>query len=265
MNEIFEALNREFILPFQPFAFQERIITESAGFRNVLLPLRVGAGKTYISTCIGLWLSMATDISQLFFIVPAPLVTQWGRWLEEITFSDGTPLDTLVYAGSPKQREQMDFEHDCIIMSRQIFVRDYHTRIRNEVGIRSDIFVVYDEAHQGLRKVNNTVWRLFKDFTINKRSVLLSGTPVSTPMDSYAIIKLLDPTVYPTKRKFEQEHVLDRDFFGNVTEWKKLDLLNARLYAHAVEMKEGEMVELPGLTVEPVQYELAPGHRRLYD
>ena len=93
-SKMFELLNNEFTLPFQPFPFQERIITEAAKFRNVLLPLRVGAGKTYISTCLGLWLSIAEDVSQLFFIVPAPLVTQWGRWLEEIPLSDGTLLDT---------------------------------------------------------------------------------------------------------------------------------------------------------------------------
>lgn len=265
MSVIIEALNKEFAMPFQPYEYQERVVKEAAAFDNVLLPLRVGAGKTPIATWLGLWHSMASDIERLLFLVPAPLVIQWGRWLEKITFLDGTPLDVLVYQGSPADRKDMNFDHDCIVMSHQIFVRDYHDRISPDMSKDSKVFVTYDESQDGLRKARNKIWLLFKHFTANKRTVLLSGTPVSTPGDCYAVIKLLSPEIYQNKRVFEQEHVLNKDFFGNITEWKGLDILKQNLYRKAVRVAPEELNELPGLIVEKVPYELTPKHMALYE
>lgn len=264
MGVIFEALNKEFAMPFQPYDYQERVVKEAAGFDNVLLPLRVGAGKTPIATWLGLWHSMASDIERLLFLVPAPLVIQWGRWLEKMTFLDGSPLDVLVYQGSPAKRKRMHFDHDCIVMSHQIFVRDYYDRITSNMGKDSRVFVTYDESQDGLRKAGNKIWRLFKHFTMNKRTVLLSGTPVSTPADCYSVIKLLSPDIYRNKRQFEQDHVDAKDFFGNVTAWKGLDILKQNLYAKAVLVDKEELQELPGLIVEKVPYELTPKHMKLY-
>ena len=264
MSIIMEALNKEFIFPFQPYLYQERVTEEAAPFDNVLLPLRVGAGKTPIATWLGLWHSMASDIERLLYLVPAPLVTQWGRWLEKITFIDGSPLDVLIYQGSPAERKKMNFDHDCIVMSHQIFVRDYHDRISPNMSKDHNVFVTYDESQDGLRKAGNKIWRLFKHFTANKRTVLLSGTPVSTPGDCYAVIKLLSPEIYRNKRVFEQEHVSDKDFFGNITAWKDLDILKENLYKKAVLVAPEELNELPGLTVEKVPYVLTPKHMLLY-
>lgn len=264
MSVIMEALNNEFAMPFQPYDYQERVVKEAAGFDNVLLPLRVGAGKTPIATWLGLWHSMASDVERLLFLVPAPLVTQWSRWLEKITFLDGDALDVLAYQGTPAQRAKMTFAHDCIIMSHQIFVRDYHTRVSPDMSKDSHVFVTYDESQDGLRKAGNKIWRLFKHFTSNKRTVLLSGTPVSTPGDCYAVIKLLSPEIYKNKRAFEREHVDGKDFFGQVTAWKNLDILKQNLYSKAILVRPEELTELPGLIVEKVPYQLTPKHMALY-
>lgn len=264
MGVIFDSLNEEFAFPFQPYDYQERVVKEAAGLDNVLLPLRVGAGKTPIATWLGLWHSMASDISRLLYLVPAPLVTQWSRWLEKLSFLDGTPLDVLAYQGTPAKRAKMNFEHDCIVMSHQIFVRDYHTRISPDMSKDSGVFVTYDESQDGLRKARNKIWRLFKHFTVNKRTALLSGTPVSTPADCYSVIKLLSPDIYRNKRAFEQQHVDGTDFFGNITAWKGLDTLQQNLYAKAILVHSDELQELPGLIVEKIPYELTPKHMKLY-
>jgi len=264
MNRLFELLYQEFKFPFRPYDFQQRIIEMAAGFDKVLLPLKVGTGKTAIATWLGLWSSMHSNTRTLMFLVPAPLVIQWGRWLESIKFIDGSPLDVLVYVGSPKQREKMHFDHDCVVMSHQIFSKDYVKRLA-KIASRNDIFVVYDESQDGLRKVGNKIWRHFRSFTVNKKTVLMSGTPVSVPMDNYAVIKLLTPETYKTKRAFERMHVADRDFFGNITEWKELELLRQNLYLRAVEMLPGEGKQLPGLVVEKIPYNLSPKHLKLYN
>ena len=261
--EIFDRLNMEFSLPFQPYDYQKRVIEEASKFDKVLLPLRVGAGKTQISTWLGLFLSMEKGVERLMFLVPAPLVTQWVRWLTKVKFKDGDPLDVLAYQGTPKQRKKMDFDHDCVVMSHQIFVKDY-SRISSEIGKDQNTFVVYDESQDGLRKPGNKIWRYFKYFTQNKRIALLSGTPVSTPMDVYGVVKLLSPEIYRSKRHFEQQHVESTDFFGNVTEWRNLDLLYENLYAKAVLVNPEDLQELPGLTVEKVPYKLSARHMKLY-
>lgn len=265
MTNIFEIINKEFIFPFEPYLYQSKALNKSALFRNLLLPLKVGRGKTPMATWRVLFDALAHDVDQGLFIVPPSLVIQWHRWLKCIKHISGARLDVLAYYGSPAERAKMDLVNpDMIVMSRNIFVKDFK-RISRELGPKSPVHVVYDEAQEGLRNSSNKIWRYYHQFTCNKRTTLLSGTIVDSPPNVYAICKLLDPTIYPTKRKFENLHVGEMDYFGNVTSWKNEDLMRENLYKNAVLIPDSELAELPGLVIQEVPYELGARHRKLYD
>lgn len=262
---IYQDLEGEFKLPFEPYDYQHTALNEAAEFDKLLLHLKVGRGKTAMATWLGLYHSLNNGVEKMLFLVPATLVIQWARWLRSVQFIDGDPLDVLTYKGTPKQRAEMNFDHDCIVMSHQIFVKDYKVRIARELSKDPNIFVTYDESQNGLRKVGNKIWRYFNYLTLNKRVVLLSGTPVSTPMDVYGVVKLLNPQIYPSKRKFLLCHVKEEDYFGNIVEWKNLEMMHEALYKNAVTIPDSAVAELPGLIVDTIPYELAPKHRKLYD
>lgn len=265
MTDIFDIINKEFVLPFEPYDYQRKALNKAAHFKDLLLPLKVGRGKTPMATWRILFDALAHDVDQGIIIVPAPLVTQWHRWLSKIRHITGGPLDILAYQGSPAARDAMDIAiPDMIIMSRQIFVNDFD-RINRELGAKTAVHVVYDEAQEGLRNISNRIWRCYHRFVCNKRTTLLSGTIVNNPANTYAICKLLDSKIYPTKRRFENLHYKDVDFFGKVTGWKNLDLMKSNLYKNAVLIDDKDLPELPGLIIQDVPYQLSKKHRKLYD
>ena len=122
---IYQEIKEEFKLPFDPYDYQHTALNESAEFEKLLLHLKVGRGKTAMATWLGLYHSLNNGVTRMLFIVPATLVIQWARWLRSVQFIDGDPLDVITYKGTPKQRAEMSFDHDCIVMSHQIFVKDY--------------------------------------------------------------------------------------------------------------------------------------------
>ncbi len=243
-QDVFDILSEEFILPFPAYDYQRTALTKSIVFDKLLFPLKVGRGKTAMATWRALWDSLAHGVEQIIFLVPATLVVQWSRWLSSIKFSDGSDLDVLTYQAPPAKRAVMDLKGvDIVVMSHQIFVKDY-LRI-SKATQRKKVHVVYDESQDGLRKVGNKIYRNFKTFTLDKRITLLSGTPVTNPMDTYAVVKLMSPEIYPTKRFFERMHVGNTDYFGNITEWKNLEKMKAALYHKAVDIPDSAVAELP--------------------
>ncbi len=263
-KSVFEDLNKEFILPFQPYPFQEAALNEAVSYDSLLLPLQVGRGKTAMATWLGLWHSLHNGIKRLLFLVPAPIVVQWGDWLKSIRFIDGVGLDVVVYEGSVAKRKTLNFDHDCIVMSHQIFLKDFFKKIAPAMSRDPNVFVVYDESQDGLRKSENKIWQFFLQFTLNKRILLLSGTPVTTPMDTFAIVKLLSPEIYPNKKQFISAHVGAVDKFGRVTDWLNLELMQRALYNKAVLVKAEDMSQLPDVVIDAVNYQLAPKHLRHY-
>lgn len=260
MEELYDNFN----FPFSPHNFQTVVFNEAIQHKKFGLWLGVGTGKTFLSTAIAMQHSIVGDVETLLFIVPPRLVYQWSDWLSVITFEDGDSLDITTYEGTPTQRKKMSFGVDVIIMSHNIFRQDYK-RILLELGKDKNVYVVYDEAHMGLRKPSNKIWRYLKNFTASKPLLLLTATPVGNPMDAYGIIKLLDPICYQTKRHFTALHVAKEDFFGNVTHWKNLDIMHTNLYAHAYKLESDEVIDLPPVVYSQIKYQLTPKHKKLYD
>lgn len=265
MQSAMQSVYEEFKFPFAPKDFQLRAFTEAIDIDSVLLWCPVGSGKTALATWVALYHSITSSVDQIMVVVPASLVTQWCEWFNGIQFSDGSRLEVLAYQGTPMVRQHMPIQSvDVIVMSHNIFRKDY-PHLRSLYSASSRLIVLYDESQDGLRKPGNAIWRQFKQFTVNKRAVLISGTPISAPGDTYGVVKILDPNIYMSRRHFDMVHVGNRDFWGNVTEWKNLDEMHINLMKVAVRVTESELDELPPVIFDKVVYELGKKHMELYN
>jgi len=219
--------------------------------------------NTYISTLLGLYHSIHNDVHTLLFIVPPRLVHQWATWLSEITFADGDKLDIVAYQGTPAKRKKSSLDADCIVVSQNIFRGDYK-RFTKELGTDRNVMVIYDEAHMGLRKLSNKIYKCVSTFTIGKKLLLLTATPIGNPSDTYAIVKLLDPTIYKRKKDFERKHVGDVDYFGNIISWRNLDKMHENLYAKAYKLEARDVLDMQPVIYSDVLYPLNDKHMEAY-
>jgi SNF2 family DNA or RNA helicase len=93
----------------------------------------------------------------------------------------------------------------------------------------------------------------------------MTGTPISTPADAYAYIKLVSPGTYRSYDMFENIHVKERDFFKNVTEWGNLDLLKTNLAKRSSFISTPEAhPDMPRALVSEIDYDLEKHHAALY-
>jgi len=203
------------------------------------------------------------EIDVSVILLPPILIDLWARWLAKITRTDGTPLKVVIYRGSPAQRAQIRFDgSEIVLMSIQIFKKDIERIERETAGRRCHVIV--DEAHC-LKDVGTGNYKTLRDFAADKSLQLLTGTPLNSPGDAYAYVKLLSPSIYRNLKQFELIHVGERDFFNNVVKWSNLDLLQQNLMHNADrKTKEEVLLDLPECTIMPIHYELDPKHLKLY-
>jgi hypothetical protein len=89
-----------------------------------------------------------------------------------------------------------------------------------------------DEGHS-LKNVGTATHKAVRDFAAGQHLQILTGTPVSQPGDAYGYVRLKTPSVYSSEAQFMNLHVEEKDFFGNVTKWQNLDLMNKNLMLQA--------------------------------
>lgn len=122
-------------------------------------------------------------------------------------------------------------------------------------------------VHNCIKNVQSQNYRHMRDFLLHGdvEIMLLTGTPLTTPLDGFAFIKTVAPTVYKSLTQFENCHVGERDFFGKITSWRNLDLLADNLKVNSVRIQRREVYkELPPVIFSPIEYELDPAHYKLY-
>lgn len=248
--------------PFELYPFQ----VEDT---NILAPrprsgyyAECGLGKTATSTHCSIYKLEQGHVNMVVMIVPPILIPQWGKWLRSIKRSDGSTFNVVEYAGTPAQRKAMNLDVDFIIVSIQIFKRDIE-RLERECR-RKSVHVCVDEA-QMIKNVGSGNYKMVRDFAMDKSLQLLTGTPLNSPEDAYAYVKLIAPEIYRSYKAFMQTHVLEQDFFGNVTKWQNLDLLQRNLLFQSIRRtKEEVLKDLPECTIVPIEYDLDPAHLKLY-
>lgn len=239
---------------FQLTGKQIEAVDEAARFSKVLLNLEVGVGKTVIATAIALMLGYEKNL----VVVPPILVTPWLKWLVQMG------CNVIAYRGTPAQRKAMDLKSaSWIIMSHDIFRRDFEL-IRASVS-KFSYGLILDEA-QALKSPKSVLFRSVLQLTAGEHGLqLLTGTPISSVLDSYSYIKLKTPQAYRSYGQFVNMHVKEYDFFNNPKEFQNLDLLKQNFDIQTI---TGTKEEFHGFKLEPIfpdgTYELDPQHYKLY-
>lgn len=249
----YEQVASEFALPLTPYPYQIDTINKLAPLPRAGYWLDPGTGKTLTST-----ISCLHKHRQVVVLAPPILGVMWVRFLRTIP-----GITVAHYAGAPKVRSEMDLNVDFLVMSIQIFKRDYDSLVsRLDYNITLNI----DEC-TSVKGLDSDNHRSVVDIMKRKDAhlLLLSGTPISAPEDSYAYSKLLNTGAYRNFKHWCNVHVESYDFFGNIAEYKNLDLMYENMKINSVRvLKEDVLKYLPTVTFVPLVYQLDPAHARLY-
>lgn len=101
------------------------------------------------------------------------------------------------------------------------------------------------------------------------RQIMLSATPIeNSPEDWFNCVRLLDPTVYGSVKKFHDTFVARFDYWGNVETWQKLDLMGAKAahITHQVDKADPDIAALfPKIREEEVILDMHEADRKLYN
>lgn len=100
----------------------------------------------------------------------------------------------------------------------------------------------------------------------HRNLILMTGTPLTTPADTYGYTRFTFPSAYPSKMLFDVQHVAGRDIFDAVTEWKDEELMNQNFLHNSARVFRREIdPDLPPVIYEPIVYDLLPEHKKAYD
>lgn len=253
----YELVKERFQLPVECYQFQQGAINDLAHLDRIGLYLDVGTGKTITSIVIALFKLLTESAGTVICLMPPILLTNWSRTLAKIP-----GITHTVYRGSPAKRAKMNLDVDFILMSYQIFKKDWSKL--QEFYMSRTVVIICDEA-QAVKNVGSDTHKKVRDFAVCNHLMLLTGTPLSYPVDAYAYVKLVSPNIYRNQLQFERVHVTEYDFFGKATGFANLDLLNENLRVNSVRvLKEDVLHELPPVTYTELYYELNADHLKLY-
>lgn len=262
MVDAYSEVTEHFELPFEFRTYQVDTLNDLAPRPRAGYYLPTGTGKTAVSTAAALY-KMLKSSTRLQAIVAMPpiLVPGWGRWLKKIKGRHRN-VTFIEYRGTPRERREMKLDADFILMSMEIFKRDFERLTKAFAG--KDVILMVDEA-TSIKNVGTSNHKKVNEFSAGRDLMLLTGTPISKPGDGYAYVKLVAPGTYRNLNHFENIHVAERDFFDNVVAWQNLDLLKSNMQINAVQLiKEECLPDLPPVSYIPSHYRLDKEHYALY-
>ena len=247
-------------IPFELWPFQQQAVNELAPRPRAAYYAEVGTGKTAMSTVHANFQLEIGMADSWVVTVPPILVTAWCRWLQRIP-----GLKVLQYKGTPKERDKLALEDEFhyYVMSLPIFKRDYP---RIEAAFKDKNPGSLNDESTAVKNIESDNYKYIRDFSAGRSLILNTGTPLATPEDAYAYVKLIAPDVYRNKRQFDNLHVAKRDFFDNVVKWDNLDLLHENMKINSCRLlKAVHLPELPQPVYTEIPYDLHPDHLRLYN
>lgn len=247
-----------YTLPFDLLPFQARDLNKLGPCPRTGLYWEAGVGKTVEGVAFALYRFITGEAQRAVVIMPPIILDQWARFLGSIP-----GLTVQIYRGTPTQRKKIKLGDALFtLVGIQIFKQDYE-RFANEFA--SETYVILDEAHS-IKNVSSDNHRKYSNFVVDKSHTLMTGTPISSPEDVYAYVKLVSPGVYRNKTQFLRLHAGERDFWNKIISWKNLDLLEENLAMNTSRVLRTDVLkDLPELTFTPMPYQLAPAHLRLYN
>lgn len=252
--KLFETAVAGLKLPFELAPLQASDCKELAPYERNGLFLEVGCGKTVMATV----LSEMWERPQTLVTMPPILLQQWKDWIELV--KPGVRVG--VHYGPKRDGKALDA--DWVLTSHAIFRDDF--RQITEKFVRRDFTMIADEA-QNLKNTGSKLFRYTDTLSGGRPLALLTGTPTTKPVDAYAYIDLKTPKMYRSLAHFENMHVADRDFFGQVTEWRDLETVSERLMLQSVKRTKEEVFkgQLNPPEYFQLRYNLDPKHYKLYE
>lgn len=250
---------KKYDFPFTPLPDQREKIDwhVSECINHVGMYWGMGSGKTFGSTLLNTIYREETG-AQVIQTVPPILLRQWEKWLKRCGIS------VKIYSGTKKQRSKITLDRDTryFVTTLGILKNDFD-RIYDTFSSRK-ISVTVDEATD-VKNFESGNFRAILQLSSGQAIMPMTGTPLATPRDAYAYIKLVSPGIYRSYTQFENIHVAQRDFFGTVTEWKNLELLRKNLAQRAsfIDTREAHP-DMPRATIDGVDYDLDAHHMKLY-
>lgn len=256
---IYERVEEVHPLPFKLFPFQVETVEELGDKPRAGYYLDPGTGKTACSTASALFKKLTRN-SQTVVAMPPILLEGWAKWLGKIP-----GIKTTVYKGTPKKRQGLSLDADFILVSLSIFKLDFD---RFDAYFRGKpVTLIVDEA-TSVKNIGSANHKMVHNFVINHDCdlLLLTATPLTTPADAYAYVKLIAPGTYRNLNQFEKIHIAERDFFDKPVRWQHLDVLAENMAQNSKRViKEEVLDQLPQVTYTPMFYELDPKHLKLYN
>ena len=269
-----DTVLKQVTLPFDRLRpYQEEDVNTFALYDHCAPFLDLGLGKTIEAILIASYKLIIGEFKHCIVLIPAALTRQWYDTIK------GMGPSVTLYAGPPAKRKKLSLGTDFIIMSFQIFQRDY------DVLKDIDAYFIVDEATV-LCNHTNLIWRMLNGAEIvkhvkvsgrlkpekqvitypriNRGSCLLTATPINKPLDAYGLIETKTPGVYSSFGQFERVHVKSVDFFGSPKEYQNLDLLKQNLMINAVRRLASDYLDLPPLVLKLVKYDLSSKHLSMY-
>lgn len=259
----YEAVREEFEFTFDLYPFQIERVNFLCEYTRGAFYWEAGSGK---SIGLAYWcLYQMLEEGTKHWILPMPpiLLLQWSRLIRSIIHKrTGKALTATVYEGTVKQRAALNLNVDFILCSYGILKNDFGHLSRFSEERR--IGVCPDEAH-AIKNIESQNHKAVKALADGRPFMALTGTPLTTPIDAYAYIRMICPTVYRNMRQFEQLHVVERDEYEKVTKWGNLDLLASNMKIQTSRVLRREVMDqLPPIIFTHVTYNLAPAHLALY-
>lgn len=178
-------------MPFPLYGYQEAWVNAFADCEAAGMYFQVGAGKTLAATTAALYHRLRHP-GHTVVLMPPILLRQWDKWLKSIKGINSV----LMYRGTPAERAKLDLNADFVLMSMDIFKRDFD-RIydffldRNATLIIDEAVSVKNPATQN----HKCVWAFHnRDRSRLKQSVSKprQDKPATVKADASAVDKLKD-------------------------------------------------------------------------
>lgn len=242
---------------FQLTDKQIEFVEQSLPWGKLLNKAEVGCGKTTLSTVT----SLMSNYDVTVVTVPPILIPPWVAWLRQVSER------VVEYAGNPRERAKLRpsmREARWIVCSHAIYRDDYNYLL--EAVARRKTEVIVDEAHF-IKNHQAVLFKRVKDMVAGDAGCqMLTGTPISKPLDGYTYIKIKSPNTYRSYTHFESVHVAERDFFKKPTKYANLDLLRTNLNFKAISATKEEMFGYSIKAQFPdAHYDLDRAHKALYE
>jgi SNF2 family DNA or RNA helicase len=248
IHDFEDLLSLEQVQGFIPLEHQiataKRVIQQLHG--RAILADEVGLGKTIEAGLILKEYQLRGLANKILILVPASLVLQWTRELQEKFRIKATPQRN-VWTWS---------EYDIVVASLDTAKREPH---RSQILAQQWDMLIVDEAHK-LKNSKTKNWQMVNQIP-NKYMLLLTATPMQNELQElHTLITLLKPGGLGSAREFSSEHVSGKRVPKSADALKR-SLSDMMIRNH----RQDGGVNLPARNVEVVPIRFSHEEQILYE